>query len=416
MSGLLAISRAAGLHRPEVLHVRIVMTVMVRDEADTIAAMLEHHRSQGVDHVIVTDNASVDGTTEILQRYADEGFVTLWHDPEHRKQQFAVVTRMARHAATEEHADWVINADADEFWVATTPGRTVREVVEGLPSDQNVVEIPVVNLTGAPARRGSGFERLCYRDLRSDDELHAAGIPFHPTSDALHRGNPDVEIAQGNHFVDAPGWGPASQTDQLEVLHLPWRSWAQYEGKVRKAGQAYESNPDLFPSPRHHGKQDYRRWKAGRLEAIYISKHPLGSEVERMLASGALVRDDRLASLASAGLPGVQADDPYTDAERDALARHGRQLSALEQENEERLQALRDEQLRERSLWVAWNAFANGEIERLTGELELLRSRRIVRLANRLHGVVDAVRPERAKEGPAPGADAGLAGSSPSRT
>ena len=73
---------------------RIVTTLMIRDEADIVGAMLTHQREQGVDHVIVTDNASVDGTVDLLRTFERQGFVTLWHDPEHRKQQYRVVTRM----------------------------------------------------------------------------------------------------------------------------------------------------------------------------------------------------------------------------------------------------------------------------------------------------------------------------------
>ena len=43
----------------------------VRDEADVIAATIEHHLAQGIDHLVVTDNGSVDGTLEILQAYAE---------------------------------------------------------------------------------------------------------------------------------------------------------------------------------------------------------------------------------------------------------------------------------------------------------------------------------------------------------
>ena len=100
---------------------RLVTTLMVRDEADIVGAMLTHQREQGIDHVVVTDNASVDGTVDILREFERDGFITLWHDPEHRKQQYRVVTRMARYAATELGADWVINADADEFLVARDP-------------------------------------------------------------------------------------------------------------------------------------------------------------------------------------------------------------------------------------------------------------------------------------------------------
>ncbi|NYF15847.1 hypothetical protein HDC37_000659 [Microbacterium sp. AK009] len=353
--------------------VRIVMTLMVRDEADIVGAMLEHHKAQGVDHVIVTDNASHDGTTEILESFAADGFVTLWHDPEHRKQQYLVVTRMARHAATQERADWVINADADEFFVPQRGGAsTLRDCLERLDERVQYINVPVVNLTGRPAIDGSGLERLVYRDHRSQEELNASGIPFHPTSDAVHRANPLVEIAQGNHFVTAPGWGDGADSETIEVLHLPWRSWRQYEGKVRKSGQAYEANPELFPSPRHHGMQDYRRWKAGRLEALYVAKHPSPDEIESMVASGSLEPELRLTSLGGVSDRGVREDVRYSDARLHELSHWGRQLAAVESDSENRLQKLREEQDRERALWVAHNVKTADQIDALRAEVTSL--------------------------------------------
>lgn len=375
---------------------KLVMTLMVRDEVDVVGAMLAHHRSQGIDHAVVTDNGSVDGTTEILRRYADDGFVTLWHDPVHRKQQHTVVTKMARYAAEVEGADWVINADADEFWMPSvgSPYPTVREALIAADAEAPYLDVPVVNLTGLPAKDGSGFGRLIYRDLRTDEQLHAAGIPFHPTHDAVHRGNPAVEVAQGNHFVTAPGWGEGRPAEGFEVLHLPWRSWRQYSEKVQKAGAAYEANPELFPSPRHHGMQDYRRWKAGRLQAAYVAKHPSSEELDRLVADRSLIRDDRLAHLATLPVSGAIADELFDPAELDILATYGRLLAGLESENEERMQELRDEQAYERSIWLAARSEAAARIDGLEHELDhreselrQLHNRRTVRAADRLRAL-----------------------------
>lgn len=260
--------------------VKIVLTMMVRDEIDIIVPMLEHHIAQGIDTMIITDNASVDGTTEVLQKYADAGYVELHHDPVHRKQQGVVTTAMARRARTEYAADWVINADADEFLVPVDRSRTVREVLSEIPLELISFHVPVTNYVGVPAERGSGVDRLVYRDYRSVEQLKACGIPSQPTPNAIHRGDPNVVVVQGNHFTNLAVMGEPAEDLRLECLHLPWRSWTQFEQKVRHAGMGYEASPNLRPSPNHHGMMDYRRWKAGRLRHSFVTRMPLERDLE----------------------------------------------------------------------------------------------------------------------------------------
>ena len=273
----------------------IIGTLMVRDEVDIVAAMVEHHIAQGLDRLIVTDNGSVDGTTEVLQQYADAGFVELHHDPVHRKQQHVLVTGMARRARTEYAADWVINADADEFWVPRDKNLTLREALEGIPLELNAFPVPVTNLVGPPARSGAGFDRLCWRDARTKEQLNAIGIFAHPTDNALHRGDPDVVVAQGNHFVNLKSTGSPDPALAIEVLHVPWRSWAQHERRVLNTGRAYDANPDLNPSPNHHMMNDYRRYQAGRLWYLYLLRLPTEAELLAGEADGRFVRDPWLA-------------------------------------------------------------------------------------------------------------------------
>ena len=96
---------------------KLIATLLVRDEADVVRATIEHHLAQGVELIIAMDNGSVDGTLEILREYESAGRVELSTQPDHDYRQSEWVTQMARRASAVHHADWVINLDADEFWV-----------------------------------------------------------------------------------------------------------------------------------------------------------------------------------------------------------------------------------------------------------------------------------------------------------
>lgn len=272
----------------------IVMTLMVRDEADIVAAMIEHHLDQGVDLIIATDNASQDGTREILAKYEALGVLELHDDPRHNKQQAEVVTKMARRAVDEHGASWVINADADEFWVPADRTKTLAEVLPKLPESVRSLRVPVFNLFGAPVESGPSLSTLQWRDTRDEKSLNAVGLHAQPTPNMLVRGEENLQIAQGNHFSNLPVTEP-DQIDEalcIETLHVPYRSWEQYRRRVLNTGAAYEAS-GLRPSPRHHGMRDYRWSRTGVLKPFFVARYPEVTDGQTSAPEG-FVRDEWL--------------------------------------------------------------------------------------------------------------------------
>ena len=366
----------------------LVMTLMVRDEADVISAMIDHHLAQGVDTIIVTDNGSVDGTLEILQGYVAGGQVRLHQDPVHRKQQHSTVTGMAREAHTTFGADWVLNADADEFWVAANPELTLREALEHTPVAIQSFQVPVIDLTGPPALSGSGFSRLVYRDNRPVEEMQALGLRAHSTPNAVHIGSADIVVSQGNHTVSLENLSNPEPDFAIEVLHLPWRSWAQFRHKVENAGRAYDANPDLTPSPKHHGMKDYRRLLDGALLPFYIARHPSASEIELGVRNGTLISTDRLLPLQTLAVPDVLMEPEFEVCHR----AYGSVLATLEARQDESSAALRlaedkltkskDELTEARRQWENTVFEHAAEVSELHALLAQFKSRRVVRLAD----------------------------------
>ena len=95
---------------------KLIMTLLVRDEEDIVAANIDFHLAHGVDFFIATDNLSVDGTTEYIAHLRAAGCSSLYFEADDDHAQYRWVTTYGTVGLHQYGADWVINNDADEFW------------------------------------------------------------------------------------------------------------------------------------------------------------------------------------------------------------------------------------------------------------------------------------------------------------
>jgi Glycosyl transferase family 2 len=368
---------------------RVVMALKVRDEEDVIESVLRYHRAQGVDFFIVTDNASSDRTPEVLERWTTAGLARVITEPslELRERGHEWVTRMARLAATEHGADWVVHGDADEFW---WPLRgTIKEALAAVPASYGVILGPRVEFVARPDGPGTLFDRLVYREARS---MLRPKIAHRAVADVivLHRGQHDVtagvDAEDAWQRLRTPGRpvlrtvrpGGAGEVEErlvwyprwpLRIFHLPLRSFEQYRRKVET----------LLEDPVSSGGgmrgRLRERYESGRLDELYAELAEDDEAVERGIAERRLVRDERLRDfmaglgdpLAGGRSPRANPPDPAAlAAEQAELEFDAMHVLA----RTERMLMIRHDEARARARELS------AEVERLRAEARSSRNRR----------------------------------------
>lgn len=293
------------LKRPFYRRPRIIMTLLCRDEEDIIGYNIAYHLAQGVDFVIATDNASRDRTPRLLERFVQRGQLHLLRQPELTHQQGKWVGRMARMAAVKFDADWVINNDADEFWLAEQG--TVRDALAAVPRDTICLQVPRVDMLPPRDTAERFYESMTVR-LGSGQAVLGNQAPK-----VCHRAYSDIRVAQGNHFVLRGGARLAEERDHaLRIVHYPLRSLDQLERRMQRGLMALEPNSRMNPS-------SARRWRGlygshlepGGAKAYYQERAPGAEQIAVGLARGTLTRDTRIRDALR------QLDPALVEAERE---------------------------------------------------------------------------------------------------
>ena len=260
----------------------LVQTLVVRDEVDIVATQIEYHLNAGVDFVIATDHESIDGTTDVLEGFARDGH--LLRIPEQGDvREAGWRTRMARLAATDYSADWVINTDADEFWMSD--GTSLKETFSSVPEPYGVLWALSRHFVPRPDDDASFAERMTFR-VSAAAAINDPTSPFRPHLKAAHRADPDIGVSFGAHTVFTRRWRALPNWHPCDVLHFPYRSSEQWERKGVRRGRG--------DKPLGQYVRALQASESGRAGDVYQGLLVDDAQLERGLASGALVDDTRL--------------------------------------------------------------------------------------------------------------------------
>lgn len=211
------------------MNIKILATILAKNEEDIIGKCIEHHIKQGVSQFIVTDNNSTDRTRAIASSYKE---VVIIDEPDDTHDQSKWVTRMAR-MACQFSPDWIVHLDADELWC-------------GLGS-----------LQGMKCSRAASIKMLLHPPSPSMKHyLDFSGI-LPDECKVMHRPDPSVTITHGNHgFL---GEQPVF-TQSVWRHHYPIRSLSQF---IRK------SNGHEALARRGAVCERWKKWHGSDHAAVY---------------------------------------------------------------------------------------------------------------------------------------------------
>jgi glycosyltransferase involved in cell wall biosynthesis len=194
----------------------IVGVTTVLDEAPIIKATITHLFGEGIDHVIVTDGGSTDGTQAVLDSIPNVTW-TPQHIPEfHQDLEMSWLA----HQAADLGADWIIPFDADEFWYDPLGG-TIRSILEGVAPE-------IAKIHTATWQHVDWDTKLVAQKMFGKVAIRPVP-PFR-----LNWGNHDAE--QGD-----PDNPPLAEHGLLAIRELQYRDYDHFIDKIRKAADLYAS-------------------------------------------------------------------------------------------------------------------------------------------------------------------------------
>ncbi len=256
-------------------HPRIVMTLLVKNEEQMLAENLEFHHRMGVDAFIITDNNSTDRTPEIIEHYRKIGWVVeVIEERATDYEQKRWVDRMVWLAKTKHHAQWVINADADEFWYA--PDENLPQLLSTVTA--NVLHCEVRNMLPEADRHWTQWAHTT-RAVPSGEtnyNLSPYSLYVPQVGKVMHRAAGYLQISMGNHKVKMFPYRKADAG--IIVYHYNIRSREQFLQKMINGGRQLEQ---------HKSKHGGRHWRY--FYALYKeSEARLSAEYDRVIGTPSL--------------------------------------------------------------------------------------------------------------------------------
>jgi hypothetical protein len=243
----------------------IVMTILVKDEIDIIEMNIRTHSKLGVDAFVIMDNQSTDGTRELLETLKNEFKITII-DENGLYNQAKWMKKLSSVAQRTYKPRWVINNDADEFWIPKE-----GSIKDALSSTKgSVLTCQRYNMVLDETVKDGDFYHAKYhvhnpvfykKETQLTQEypsivLSKIGpkVITRPRGLLIIRGGNHKALHLGNMWDYWRHYDKIKRFDKIEVFHFVIRSYEQFEKHIKTRKNLLENKKHIRMGPH------YRRW------------------------------------------------------------------------------------------------------------------------------------------------------------
>ena len=281
-------------HKFDPVNFKLVMTILVKNEDDIIERNIRFHAKLGVDAFVVMDNGSDDLPVDILKSLQEEYNIKIIVNNSMSFEQGEWMTRLAFIAKNEFGADWVINDDADEFWVPKN-GISLRDY---LTKKNGVLRFQRYNV-------------MCIKELESiyhseyrinfpvgftpEDILKNIPVPINMgkvSPKVIVNPHGLIRIRGGNHSArHATLMQEQKGLDIPDILvyHYNFRGYDVFEKKAKKFEEVIKKYPKVKVG--NQAKRWAQLYGKGKLEQEYENLVISENEITTLLRAGIICHD-----------------------------------------------------------------------------------------------------------------------------
>lgn len=225
-------------------NIKLIMTLLVKNEEEILETNIRYHKAMGVDGFIVTSHNSSDRTDEILEKLKQDGIVLeiiYEKDPAYHQNKF--VDKMIKLAKYKYKADWIINADADEFYYSKSLNLKTN-IKEAIRAGLNVIWTDSIFIFPDDKKNylydSNYFVTKPFQKFEAehlgilDDEKFSEFIDSQGCTKVIHNTKDYKKIYMGNHDIKMKHNKKRMKTSDIVLYHYHIRNYKQQEEKVKR--------------------------------------------------------------------------------------------------------------------------------------------------------------------------------------